>query len=324
MSTMTFLDLFAGIGGFHEGMKRAGGRCVGAVEIDPAARETYKANYGTDFPSWEDIKQLVAKSLPEHEVVCGGFPCQPYSIAGDGEGYQSSGKGDLFFDIHRIVEAKRPKLILLENVPVFATHDSGYTCDFALDALAELGYAVSLQVLDAAQYGVPQQRERLFIVGIRLDLAVGATPFLFPKGTDDTKVVADILEARITTGRCTTKMKRVKFSPSATSKRPILAGLIQGRNTQGYRVYSSQGKGITLCAQSGGPGGQTGLYLVAGKPRKLTPRECARMQGFPETFKPHTSVFHARKQFGNSVAVPVVAAIASELTLFLTKRASVH
>lgn len=317
MSTMTFLDLFAGIGGFHEGMKTAGGHCVGAVEIDPAARETYTANYGTDFPFWKDVQQLAAESLPNHEVLCGGFPCQPFSIAGDGEGYQSSGKGDLFFDIHRIAEAKRPKLILLENVPVFATHDSGYTCDLALDALAELGYAVSLQLLDASQYGVPQQRERLFIVGIRLDLAASAMPFLFPKGMDDTKVVADILEARITAGRCTTKMKRVKSSPSATSKRVILAGLIQGRNTQGYRVYSSQGKGITLCAQSGGPGGQTGLYLVASKPRKLTPRECARMQGFPESFKPHPSVFHARKQFGNSVAVPVVCEIGRQLAAYL-------
>ena len=110
-------------------------------------------------------------------------------------------------------------------------------------------------------------------------------------------------------------MKRVK--PAAKAKRPILAGLIDGRNAQGYRVYSPQGRGVTLCAQSGGPGGQTGLYLVAGKPRKLTPRECARMQGFPDSFKPHPSVFHARKQFGNSVAVPVVAAIAKAASAYL-------
>lgn len=317
MSTATFLDLFAGIGGFHEGMKRVGGQCVGAVEIDPAARETYTANYGSSFPFWKDICQLDAGALPDFEVLCGGFPCQPFSIAGDGEGYHATGKGDLFFDIHRIAEAKRPKVILLENVPVFATHDGGFTCDLALDALAELGYAVSLQVLDASHYGVPQQRERLFIVGVRLDVAAGVPPFLFPKGTDNRKVVADILEARITSGRCTAKMKRAKPSASSGPIRPVLSGLIGGRNTQGYRVYSSQGKGITLCAQSGGPGGQTGLYLVAGKPRKLTPRECARMQGFPDTFKPHPSVFHARKQFGNGVAVPVVAAIAKAASSYL-------
>lgn len=315
-----FADLFAGAGGVHQAMASEGAHCVAAVEIDQAARETYIANHGGGFLFGKDIREVSAASIPKADIVCGGFPCQPFSIAGDGEGYQASGKGDLFFDIHRVVEAKRPKLILLENVPVFATHDGGFSCDFALDALAELGYAVSLQVLDAAQYGVPQQRERLFIVGVRLDLAVGALPFLFPKGTDDSKVVADILENRITSGRCTAKMKRVRTA--AKAKRPILAGLINDRNAQGYRVYSPQGRGVTLCAQSGGPGGQTGLYLVAGKPRKLTPRECARMQGFPDSFKPHPSTFHARKQFGNSVAVPVVAAIAREFGKILARQAA--
>lgn len=313
-----FTDLFAGVGGFHQAMASQGAHCVAAVEIDQAARETYVANYGSGFPLWEDIREVDAASFPNSDIVCGGFPCQPFSIAGDGQGYQADGKGALFFEIVRIAEAKRPKLILLENVPAFATHDGGLTCDLALDALAELGYAVSLQVLDAAQYGVPQQRERLFIVGVRLDLTAGTSPFLFPKGTDDSKVMQDILEARITSGRCTAKMKRVRAI--AKAKRPILAGLIDGRNTQGYRVYSPKGRGITLCAQSGGPGGQTGLYLVAGKPRKLTPLECARMQGFPDSFKPHPSVFHARKQFGNSVAVPVVREIGRQLAAVLDQR----
>jgi DNA (cytosine-5)-methyltransferase 1 len=306
-----FTDLFAGVGGFHQALANVGAHCVAAVEIDRAARETYLANYGSSFPLLGDIREVDATSFPNVDIVCGGFPCQPFSIAGDGEGYQANGKGELFFEIVRIAEAKRPKLILLENVPAFATHDGGLTCDLALDALTELGYAISLQLLDAAQYGVPQQRERLFMVGVRLDLAAGTTPFLFPEGMDDAKVVQDILEPRITKGRCTTKMNRMRATPKA--KRPILAGLIDGRNTQGYRVYSPKGRGITLCAQSGGPGGQTGLYLVAGKPRKLTPRECARMQGFPDSFKPHSSSFHARKQFGNSVAVPVVAAIAKSI-----------
>jgi DNA (cytosine-5)-methyltransferase 1 len=216
----------------------------------------------------------------------------------------------LFFEIVRIAKAKRPKLIILENVPAFATHDEGKTCDQALDALAEIGYDTSLQVLDSSKFGVPQQRERLFIVGIRIDLAAEGASFFFPEGDDSTKVVEDILEARVTAGRCATKMDRLRPNPTERTERPIMVGLIDDRNTQGYRVYSPKGKGITLCAQSGGPGGQTGLYLVSGKPRKLTPRECARMQGFPDSFRPHPSPFHARKQFGNSVAVPVVAAIA--------------
>ena len=317
----TFFDVFAGVGGFHLAMAGLGATCAGAVEINPAARATYRANYGTGFPFFDDVCKVNADALPDFDIMCGGFPCQPFSIAGDGEGYQAAGKGELFFELLRIAEAKWPKLIILENVPAFATHDDGLTCDQALDALAEIGYDTSLQVLDSSKFGVPQQRERLFIVGIRLDIAAsGVAPFFFPEGADDTKVVEDILEARITTGRCTAKMKRLRPNPTERAERPVQIGLIDSRNTQGYRVYSPKGKGITLCAQSGGPGGQTGLYLISGKPRKLTPRECARMQGFPESFQPHPCTFHARKQFGNSVAVPVVREIGRQLAAHLDQR----
>jgi len=323
LASIRFLDVFAGVGGFHQAMTSLGASCAGAVEIDPAARETYLANHGTGFPFFDDVRKVNANALPDFEVLCGGFPCQSFSIAGDGEGYQAIGKGALFFDLVRIAKAKRPKQIILENVPAFATHDGGLTCDQALNALAEIGYDTSLQVLDSSKFGVPQQRERLFVVAIRLDIAAGdASPFFFPEGTDDSKVVEDILEARVTTGRCAAKMKRLRPNPTERAERPIMVGLIDERNAQGYRVYSTKGKGVTLCAQSGGPGGQTGLYLIAGKPRKLTPRECARMQGFPDSFQPHPSTFHARKQFGNSVAVSVVAAIAKGATHLLTKQAS--
>lgn len=320
LSSIRFLDAFAGVGGFHQAIASLGANCVGAIEIDPAARETYLANHGTAFPFFDDVCKVDANALPDFELFCGGFPCQSVSIAGDGEGYQAAGKTGLFFEIVRIAKVKRPQLIILENVPAFATHDEGKTCDQALDALAEIGYDVSLQVLDSSKFGVPQQRERLFIVGIRIDLAAKGASFLFPEGDDSTKVVEDILEARVTAGRCATKMDRLRPNPTERAERPIMVGLIDDRNTQGYRVYSPKGKGITLCAQSGGPGGQTGLYLVSGKPRKLTPRECARMQGFPDSFKPHPSSFHARKQFGNSVAVPVVREIGRQLATHLDSR----
>lgn len=317
----SFFDVFAGVGGFHQGMASQGSVCVGAVEIDPAARATYLTNYGTGFPFFDDVRMVDAKALPDFDILCAGFPCQSFSIAGDGEGYLAAGKGGLFFDLVRIAKAKRPKQIILENVPAFASHDGGRTCDQALNALAEIGYDVTLQVLDSSTFGVPQQRERLFIVGIRLDIAASsADPFFFPEGTDDTKVVEDILEARVTTGRCTAKMKRQRANPTERAERPIQIGLIDDRNAQGYRVYSPKGKGITLCAQSGGPGGQTGLYLISGKPRKLTPRECARMQGFPDSFKPHPSATQARKQFGNSVAVPVMRELGRQLAAHLANR----
>jgi DNA (cytosine-5)-methyltransferase 1 len=315
-----FFDVYAGVGGFHQALASLGATCAGAVEIDPAARATYRANHGTGFPIFDDVRTVVAEALADFDIMCGGFPCQSFSIAGDGEGYQATGKGALFFELLRIAEAKRPKLIILENVPAFATHDGGLTCDQALDALAEIGYDTSLQVLDASRFGLPQQRKRLFIVGVRIDLAAGAPPFRFPEGDDDTKTVEDILEARITSGRCAAKMKRLRPNPTERAERPIQIGQIGDRNAQGYRVYSPKGKGITLCAQSGGPGGQTGLYLVAGKPRKLTPRECARMHGFTDSFKPHPSAFHARKQFGNSVAVPLARELGRQLAAYLVRR----
>ena len=319
MTGMRFLDVYAGIGGFHQALSGMGATCVGAVEIDKAARETYAKNHGTGFPFHDDICKVDPKALPDFDILCGGFPCQSFSNAGNGEGYAAAGKGGLFFELVRIVAVKKPKQIILENVAAFATHDGGATCDLALDAFAEIGYDASVQVLNAADFGLPQKRERLFIVAIRLDLLdTAGAPFLFPQATDSSKVVEDILEARITAGRCATKMNRKQPDLTERIERTVTVGLINDKESQGYRVYSPKGKGITLCANSGGPGMQTGLYLVAGKPRKLTPRECARMQGFPDTFQHHPSPFLARKQFGNAVAVPVVAAIARESSQFLT------
>ena len=130
LSGISFLDVFAGVGGFHQAMvSGVGASCAGAVEIDPAARETYHANYGTGFPFFDDVRKVDAEALPDFDAIFGGFPCQSFSIAGDGEGYQASGKGGLFFELLRIAKAKRPKQIVLENVPAFATHDGGLTCD---------------------------------------------------------------------------------------------------------------------------------------------------------------------------------------------------
>jgi len=317
LSGMKFVDLFAGIGGFHVALKRQGAECVAAVERDKHAAATYRANHGDKFPLFGDIRDVDAHALPDFDILCGGFPCQSFSIAGDQEGYAHPEKGGLFFEAMRIAAIKRPAIIILENVQAFATHDGGRTADQALDALAEIGYAASMQVMNAADFGVPQQRERLFIVAHRLDVMHGANrPFAFPAATDSTRIVADILEKGIRTDRCEEKVERLpakKIDPSCPNK----VGLIGKKGNQGYRVYSPRGKGITLCASSGGLGRQSGLYLIDGKPRRLTPRECARMQGFPDSFIPNASPTQARKQFGNAVAVPLVAEIAKAAGRFL-------
>lgn len=317
LSGMKFVDLFAGIGGFHVALKRQGAQCVAAVERDKHAAATYRANHGDKFPLFGDIRDVHAHALPDFDILCGGFPCQSFSIAGNQEGYAHPEKGGLFFEAMRIAAIKRPAIIILENVQAFATHDGGKTADQALDALAEIGYAASIQVMNAADFGVPQQRERLFIVAHRLDVMHGANrPFAFPAATDSTRIVADILEKGIRTDRCEEKVVRLlakKIDPSCPNK----VGLIGKKGNQGYRVYSPRGKGITLCASSGGLGRQSGLYLIDGKPRRLTPRECARMQGFPDSFIPNPSPTQARKQFGNAVAVPLVAEIAKAAGRFL-------
>lgn len=308
-----FIDAFAGIGGMHLGFAQLGAQCVAAIEIDPAAQAVYRANHGNAFPIFEDIRLVSAKSLPQAEILCGGFPCVSFSHAGNQEGFGASEHGQLFFEIVRIAAETRPELILLENVAAFATHDKGRTADQALDSLASIGYAVSMQVLNAALFGVPQQRERLFMVATRLDL-IGkqSGAFVFPQGSDPGKVVADILERGIKDGVCVSAMTPLAANDEKSASSLIRVGNIGGRDMQGYRVYSPSGKGATLCASSGGPGRQTGLYLVNDQPRRLTPRECARMQGFPESFQLHAKPDEARKQFGNAVAVPVIRAIATE------------
>lgn len=310
-----FIDLFAGIGGFHQALKQQGATCVAACERDKAAQETYLRNYGTGYPMFDDVRDIDTKELPEFDILCGGFPCQSFSMAGDREGFAAADKGPLFFEIVRIAAARKPALLILENVEAFANHDKGRTATLAMDALAEIGYAASMKVLDASQFGVPQQRMRVFIVAHRIDLfRPQGNPFGFPVGTDPSKVVADILEEGITDGQCEAEM--TPLPAKAKDSGPIVIGLINGKNAQGYRVMSPAGKGVTLCANSGGYGGKTGLYEIDGKPRRLTPRECARMQGFPESFIPHSSITQACKQFGNSVAVPVVSAVAEAAAKF--------
>ena len=313
---MTFMDGFAGIGGIHLGLTQQGARCVAAVEIDAAARETYLENHSGDYRMYRDIRDVDTDDLPDFDILAGGFPCQSFSTAGSQHGYNDPDKGALFFELIRIAKARQPKLMILENVEGFATHDGGKTADRAMTELANIGYSPSFEVLNASEFGVPQQRKRVFIVAVRLDIYYQTgNPFSFPQGEKPSRVVADILESGITDWRCSKPMV-----PKPTAKpdptRPIQVGLINGNPYQGSRVMSPDGQGITLCALSGGFG-QTGLYMVDGKPRGLTVRECARMQGFPENFRPHPNNKEARKQFGNSVAVPVVAAVAAAAGRFI-------
>lgn len=310
-----FVDAFAGIGGFHSGLKAENAECAGVIELCPKARETYVANHPGNYPVHDDIRTATAEMFGKVDLVCGGFPCQSLSIAGDQKGLAAKAKSGLFFDLARLIGDLAPKAFILENVKALGSHDGGRTLETVLDTLTdELGYAVTTCVLNAAEFGTAQKRERMFIVGIHDSVLTNrTTPFEFPHGTDASVVMADILERADANEQCEQPMVRQKANPTARSSAIEVVGLIDGKNNQGYRVASPKGKGFTLCANSGGPGSKTGLYLVGGKPRRLTARECARMQGFPESFTPHARPGIAKRQFGNSVAVPVVAAIAKQL-----------
>lgn len=318
-----FLDLFAGIGGFHIALASQVAVCAGAVELDVEARKVYRANHAGAYPMHDDIRTASTQMFGHVDIVRGGFPCQSFSVAGAREGLDNPDKGALFFELARLIGELKPSMAILENVAGLRDHDGGKTFDTVMDALTGLGYSVSTKLLNAGDFGLPQMRERLFLVCIHDSvLTTRVAPFIFPKGTDATKVVADILEPTSGVAPCKRDMARLKPNPKARSTRIERVGLIDGMDHQGYRVASAQGKGFTLCANSGGLGGKSGLYLVNRTIRKLNARECARMQGFPESFTPHANESAALRQFGNSVAIPKAIAIARSLGIkaFAQKR----
>jgi len=299
-----FIDLCSGAGGFRLALEKHGAECVLSCEIDEAARETCGANFDVSrhpFPS--DITKLDAADVPDHEILAAGFPCQPFSIAGKQLGVDDP-RGKLFGEIARIVAVKRPALILLENVPNFLLLDNGTHASMVEQSLACLGYAVSRKILRAVDFGLPQLRERAFFVAVRRDIGRADKTFVFPVGVGHRLKVADILEPDAPNGTISPEriVADATRNPGGLAKR---IGRLDGNRYQSAVVMSPDAVGLTLV--TGVSGG--GLYLINGKPRVLTPRERARMQGFPESFIPHGNYAQACKQFGNSVAVPVVSAI---------------
>ncbi|MEK6835125.1 MAG: DNA cytosine methyltransferase [Nanoarchaeota archaeon] len=300
-----FIDLFAGIGGFRIALEKHGAKCVFSSEWDKEAQKTYKENFG-EMPHG-DITKINEKDIPKHDIICAGFPCQAFSISGKQRGFKDT-RGTLFFDIVRIAKYHQPKILFLENVKNLVKHYQGNTLKIILKILDETGYDTYYKVLTASHYGVPQARERIYIIAFRKDLKVNY--FYFPKPTYNKIYVKDILEQDDLTEDYVINRKDIKFweKNQTPQLKPIQIGQIN-RGGQGERVYSINGHAITLSANGGGVAGKTGAYLVKGKIRKLSPRECARVQGFPEWFKIPVSKSQAYKQFGNSVSIPVIEGI---------------
>ena len=308
-----YIDLFAGIGGFHQAMNIFNNKCVFASEWDKDAAKTYFDNYGIK-PNG-DITKIHEENIPVHDMLCGGFPCQAFSISGKQKGFEDI-RGTLFFDVARIVKYHKPKVLLLENVRNFEKHDDGKTLKTVLKTLDELNYNVHYKVLNASHYGLPQNRERIFIVCFRKNLSI--SDFDFPNPINKKISLLDILEenpknAKIINRPDTVFTKTFKpqinlFGEIDLPNRPIQIGYVN-KGGQGERIYSPYGHAITLSAYGGGAGAKTGLYYIDEKIRKLSPRECAKVQGFPDSFKINSSLTQSYKQFGNSVAVNVLKAI---------------
>lgn len=295
-NALTFIDLFAGIGGIRLAFEQNGAKCVFSSEWDENAKKTYYANF-LETP-YGDITKIKPETIPDFDILTGGFPCQPFSMIGKREGFNHKTQGTLFFYIAEILRIKQPTAFLLENVPGLLTHDGGRTFKIIMETLEELGYIVSTQVLNSADFSVPQNRKRLYFIGIKKNFN---TKFKFPKGTGKIVGIGQFIE-KDAEGPCITE-KTQKYLFKKEDGHPEVV--------DEYSNFPVK----TLCASYHKIQRITGTFVRGGATglRLLTEKECKAIMGFPADFKIPVSRTQMYHQFGNSVAVPVVAAIAKEL-----------
>lgn len=323
------IDLFAGIGGIRLGFDQAFKKDIKTVfisELDEKAQITYRANFGEDTNISGDITKIATKDIPSHDILLAGFPCQPFSSAGLKKGFEDT-RGTLFFEMARIVKFHQPKVVFAENVSNLLHHDKGKTFCVIKKILEYSGYVVFYQTLNSKNFGVPQNRNRLYIVAFRKDIA--PQNFTFPQKTDDTKKIIDILEDKEVSNKyylSDVYLESLRKHKQAQAKKG---------NGFGYKIRDIHSiAGTIVC---GSMGRERNLIvdkrLTHFKPithikghinqeyiRKMTPREFARLQGFPDNFKLIVADTNLYKQLGNSVTVPVIKAIAKEIKKYLDTR----
>ncbi|MBO5748329.1 MAG: DNA cytosine methyltransferase [Muribaculaceae bacterium] len=304
-SNFRFIDLFAGIGGIRLGFEAVGGHCVFSSEFDEAACKTYEANFG-EHPSG-DITKIDAKDIPDFDVLLAGFPCQAFSIIGKKEGFENETCGTLFFDIERILKEKMPRAFMLENVRNLTAHDKGNTFKVIISHLEALGYNVYAKVLNALDYGVPQKRERIIIVGF-LDNVLFTFPEPIP--LEKRKTLKDILETDVDD----------KYFVKDRIRESRLMRLKDPNYPKPYISHENMAGSITphpysSCLRAGA----SANYILINDERRPTEREMLRLQGFPEDFKIVVPYGKIKHQTGNSVAIPVIKAVATQMIKTLTE-----
>lgn len=308
----TMIDLFAGIGGIRLGFQKHGGETVFSSEWDKFSQKTYRINYG-EKPHG-DLTKIDETEIPDHDVLLAGFPCQPFSSAGKRRGFEDT-RGTLFFDIARIIKEKRPKTFLLENVKNLRSHDNGNTLKTILKVLEDLDYYVpDPEVLNAKEFGLPQNRERIYIVGFdKRSLPTKYDEFTYPTPPKTPTKLGDVLEEKV--DEKYTISDRMYKGHKRRRKNNVKAG-----KSYGFRTFHEDSEHTsTITARYHKDGSEALIEQENNNPRMLTPRETARLQGFPEDFIIPVSNSQAYRQFGNSVSVPVIEAIAEQIIEYANK-----
>lgn len=327
MKKFKFIDLFSGLGGFRIAMEEIGGECVFSSDIDRFVQKVYKENFG-EIP-FGDITQIDEKEIPDHNILCAGFPCQPFSIGGLRKGFTDT-RGTLFFDIERILREKQPDAFLLENVRGLENHDRGRTLQIMLDILADvvndqarlsdsdrnLGYKVYYKVLNSKDYNVPQNRERIYIVGFKNH----DVKFAFPKGQKLELKVEDLLESDVDSAHYRVSSIVEAYIDKHLKERNIdlkKSHLLIANEIRPSRC-SFRDDGISPCLTAKMGTGGNNVPIIVKDRRKLTVKECLRIQGFPEWYRIKENYMQSYKAIGNSVSIPVLKAISKEMIRNLT------
>ena len=311
---LKFIDLFCGMGGFRIAFEKNDCKCVFSSDIDSFAQKTYFTNFN-EIP-FGDITKINEKDIPDHEILCAGFPCQSFSIAGKRLGYNDT-RGTLFFDVARIIKEKRPKAFILENVKGITNHDNGNTLQTILNTLNDLNYDVNYKILNAKDYNVPQNRERWYCIGFRRDLNIEIEKFCFPKAQPLNNKLENLIEksadsAYKISDTCYSNIKKYVKEKSINVKNDTLAYEVRASRCQ----FKNDGISPCLTAKMGTGGNN--VPIVIKQKRRLTEKECLRIMGYPETYKINKGA-QTYKQIGNSVVVPIITLLATEMVKFLKK-----
>lgn len=310
-----FIDLFAGLGGFRIAFENQNCACVFSSEIDKQVASVYMNNFN-DIPHG-DITKIGTEDIPDHDILCAGFPCQPFSIAGLRKGFEDT-RGTMFFEVARILKDKHPKAFILENVKGITNHDSGNTLKTIENILDVLGYDFTHQVLNAKDYGVPQHRERWYCVGIRKDLNISINDFKFPQKKTLNKSLASIIQPNYQNSA----YKISDICKSHINKFIKLKNIDVKPDTLAYEIRPSRcqfkNDGISPCLTAKMGTGGNNIPVVVCQMRKLTENECLQLMGYPKSYKIGKGSV-AYKQIGNSVVVPIINELAKNLVNILNK-----